>query len=127
MRVVTLAIVALLLAIPAVAVEKYKGFERGEALITVEELKQLMDTKDPKLVVLAVVKPVSFKAGHIPGSVNIWRPEYGPKVGDPYPFDGMLINRAEFETFARGLGIDNDSKVVIYDEKYDATRVWGAC
>jgi thiosulfate/3-mercaptopyruvate sulfurtransferase len=38
----------------------------------------------------------------------------------------MILNRADFETFARSLGINNDSKVVVYDEKYDATRLWWA-
>ena len=85
-----------------------------------------MDAKDPKLVVLAVVEPVSYKAGHIPGSINVWRPDYELKVGEPYPFDGMLLERAGFQNFARGLGIDNDSKVVVYDEKYDAPRLWWA-
>ena len=53
-----------------------QGVRRGEALITVEELKQLLDAKDPKLVVLAVVEPASYKAGHIPTSINVWRPDY---------------------------------------------------
>jgi thiosulfate/3-mercaptopyruvate sulfurtransferase len=52
---------------PAVAGQKYKGFERGEALITAEELKKLIDAKDSKLVVLAVVEPVSYRAGTFPG------------------------------------------------------------
>ena len=26
----------------------------------------------------------------------------------------------------RSLGVDNDSKVVLYDHKYDSTRVWWA-
>ena len=116
-----------LLAAPAIAGQKYKGFERGESLIPVQELKHLMDAKEPKLVVLAVVEPVSYyKAGHIPGSINVWRPDYELKVGEPYPFDGMLLERDGFQNFARGLGIDNDSKVVVYDEKYDATRLWWA-
>ena len=115
-----------LLAAPAIAGQKYKGFERGESLIPVQELKPLMDAKDPKLVVLAVVEPVSYRAGHIPGSINIWRPDYELKVGEPYPFDGMLLERDGFQNFARGLGIDNDSKVVVYDEKYDAPRLWWA-
>ena len=116
-----------LLAAPAIAGQKYKGFERGESLIPVQELKNLMDAKDPKLVVLAVVEPVLFyKAGHIPGSINVWRPDYELKVGEPYPFDGMLLERDGFQNFARGLGIDNDSKVVVYDEKYDAPRLWWA-
>ena len=36
----------------------------------------------------------------------------------------MALNRARFQDFARRLGIDNDSQVVVYDEKYDATRLW---
>ena len=90
-----LALVALMVSLAVVTVgmpvaaEKYKGFERGDALITVGELKQLMDTKDSKLLVLAVVKPMSYMAGHIPGSINVWRPDYEPKVGRPYPFKGM--------------------------------------
>ncbi len=111
---------------PAVAGQKYKGFERGESLITAEELKKLIDAQDPKLVVLAVVEPVSYRAGHIPGSINIWRPDYELKAGPPYPFEGMLLESEAFQDFARGLGIDNDSQVVVYDEKYDAMRVWWA-
>ena len=114
------------LAAPAIAGQKYKGFERGESLIPAQELRHLMDAKDPKLVVLAVVEPVSFRAGHIPGSINTWRPDYELEIGKPYPFDGMLLERDGFQGFARGLGIDNDSKVVVYDEKYDATRLWWA-
>ena len=72
------------------------------------------------------MEPLSYKAGHIPGSINVWRPDYELKVGEPYPFDGMLLERDGFQNFARGLGIDNDSKVVVYDEKYDAMRVWWA-
>jgi len=115
-----------LLAGPAIAGQKYKGFARGESLIPAQELKNLMEARDPKLVVLAVVEPVSYRVGHIPGSINVWRPDYELKVGEPYPFDGMLLERNGFQSFARGVGIDNDSKVVVYDEKYDATSVWWA-
>jgi thiosulfate/3-mercaptopyruvate sulfurtransferase len=119
-------VVSLLVAGPALAAENYKGYVRGESLISVQELKELVDAKDPKLVVIGVAKPVSFKAGHIPGALNVWRPDYEPAEGDPWPFGGMMLNRQDFQDFARGLGIDNDSKVVLYDEKYDATRLWWA-
>lgn len=112
---------------PALAGEKYKGFERGDALITPAELKQMMDNNDPKLVLIGVVKGGlvgSFTMGHIPGAYGVWRPDYTAEEGDPYPYGGMAMNRDQFQEFARGLGIDNDSKVVIYDEKYDATRLW---
>jgi len=127
------AVAALLIGLavvgPAVAGEKYKGFERGEALITPQELKGLMDAKDSKLVLIGVVKgglTGSFTRGHIPGAFSVWRPDYTAAAGEPYPFGGMMMLPADFQKFVRSLGIDNDSKVVIYDEKYDATRLWWA-
>lgn len=110
----------------AVGGEKYKGFERGDAVITVDMLEQLTVAKDPQLRILAVVSPMSYMAGHIPGSINVWRADYELKIGQPYPFDGMMLNRVEFQELARNLGIDDDSKVVVYDDKYDATRMWWA-
>jgi len=120
------AVVCLASTVAAVAGPKYKGLARGESLITVDQLKQLLDANDPKLIVLAVVEPASYKTGHIPTSINVWRPDYEHKVGQPYPFEGMLLDREGFQGFARELGIDNDSKLVVYDEKYDATSVWWA-
>ena len=77
-----LALAAALFAAPAIAGADYKGFKRGDSLITVEELKTLIDNKDPKLVVIAVVKgglTGSYTRGHIPGAFSVWRPEYEPR------------------------------------------------
>lgn len=39
-----------------------------------------------------------------------------------------MVSGERFQTFARSLGIDDDSKVVLYDENIDATRLWwGFC
>jgi thiosulfate/3-mercaptopyruvate sulfurtransferase len=120
-----LAIMAVLLPGVTLGAEKYKGYERGDALISVQELKQLIDAKDPKLVVLAVANVAEYRLpGHIPGAVRVWRPDYEVPVGQKYPFEGMMLERAEFEAFARKLGINDDTKLVIYDHQYDATRVW---
>ena len=118
-----------LLAASAIADTGYKGFKRGDALITPAELKGMIDANDPDLIVIAVVKgglTGAYTRGHIPGAFCVWRPEYEPEVGDPYFYDGMILNRAQFQEFARSFGIDADSKVVIYDHKYDATRLWWA-
>jgi len=104
----------------------YKGFARGESLITVLELSRLLQAKDPQLRIIGVVKSGSFAGGHIPTAVSAWRPDYEPPVGQPHPFDGMMLERREFEEFARRLGVDNDSTLVVYDQKYDATRLWWA-
>ena len=125
--VVSVVLAGLSVAVPVVAGEKYKGFERGEALITPRELKDLMDAKDPKLVLIGVVRgglTGSFTRGHIPTAYSVWRPDYTTEENSPYPYGGMMKDAAEFQEFVRSLGVDNDSKVVIYDEQYDATRLW---
>ncbi len=36
----------------------------------------------------------------------------------------MAVDRARFQAFARGLGIDGHTPVVVYDNGYDAARLW---
>ena len=108
------------------AENKYKGFERGGSLITATELKKLIDTRDSDLVILAVTKAMSYRMGHIPGAHQVWRSDYAAAVNKPYPFGGMILNRTDFERFARKYGINNNSKIIIYDHNLDATRLWWA-
>src|SRR5512143_1903524 len=108
------------------AAEKYKGYMKGEIFITAQELSQLMQAKDPKLVVIAVASKTEYYSGHIPGSFHIWRPDY---EADPKTQGGVTDNLLQPEGFTKlmqGIGVDPDSKVVVYDHKYDATRIWWA-
>jgi thiosulfate/3-mercaptopyruvate sulfurtransferase len=127
----------------------YKGYARGWAMISAEELKELWDRqqawnnrdtiaspedapkRDPKLVIIDVAKPMlQYRGGgHIPGAYNTWRPDYASEetFWEEEVWAENLLDRAEFQEFLRGFGIDNDSQVVLYDHKYDATRLWWAC
>ena len=102
----------------------HKGFKRHESIITPKELKSLIKKKDPKLVIIAVASPIQYRTGHIPGSHQIWRGDYTGKSSEG--FGGMLASKDTFQKLMRSLGVDNDSKVVLYDHKYDSTRVWWA-
>ncbi len=104
----------------------YKGFARGEALITAQELKALMDAGDGDLVVIAVAREARYLSGHIPGALAAWRGDFNAKAGGEYPYGGMVAGRADFQAFARRLGVSAASTVVVYDHKYDATRLWWA-
>lgn len=108
------------------AQQGYKGYARGSALITAKELKQLVDAKDPKLVILAAANDVEYRLGHIPGSHQVDRPVYEAPAETQNGITGNLIDAAGFTKLAQGLGIDKDSKVIVYDTKYDATRLWWA-
>ena len=108
---------ALLLAPVSVQAEQYKGFTRGHALIAPAELKSLLNGNGPKPVVLAAVRQISWLLGHVPGAFHAPRRAYTDR-------GGMAVDRARFQEFARGLGIDSDFVVVVYDDAYDAARLW---
>jgi thiosulfate/3-mercaptopyruvate sulfurtransferase len=123
--VAVIAVLACLLPGVAAAADNYKGYPKGDALITVQELKQLMDAKDPKLLILAVADIAEYRVpGHIPGAIRVWRPDYEIPKGTKYPFEGMMLEQAEFQAFARIIGVNDDTKLVIYDHQYDSTRLW---
>ena len=108
------------------AADKYKGYPKGEIFITAQDLNQLLQAKDPKLVIIAVASKTEYYSGHIPGAFHIWRPDY---EADPKTQGGVTDNLIQPEGFSKlmqGLGVDPDSKVVVYDHKYDATRIWWA-
>lgn len=115
-RTALLSLVLLLAAAPLEA-EPYKGFPRGDALISAAELKSLLDGPGPKPVVLAAVGRVPWLLGHIPVARRVQRRAYTDR-------DGMAVDRPRFQAFARGLGIDDDTPVVVYDNAYDAARLW---
>ncbi len=117
LRVIATAAALLLLAAGLAQAASYKGFPRGHALIAPAELKSMLDNPDSKPVVLAVVGQISWLLEHIPGSRHVRRSDYTDR-------SGMAVNRARFERFARRMGIDNDSTIVIYDDLYDAPRLW---
>ncbi len=113
----TLLSLVLLLAAGPLEAESYKGFPRGDALISAAGLKSALDGPGPKPVVLAAVGRVPWLLGHIPGARRVPRRAYTDR-------DGMAVDRTRFQAFARGLGIDDETSVVVYDNSYDAARLW---
>lgn len=111
--------------IPAASTE-LKGFPRGNALISVAELAKQVEAKNPKLVIIAAEGAVSFALGHIPGAQQVDRPAYAATPETQNGVSGNILAQNEFTAFARSLGVNQDSQVVIYDDDYDATRLWWA-
>ena len=116
-RHILLVPLALLLLCSPVQAERYKGFLRGHALITAAELKSLLDGPGPEPAVLAAVGKRTWLLGHIPGARHVLRRDYTDRKG-------MAVDRARFQAFARGLGIDGETPVVVYDRAYNAARLW---
>jgi thiosulfate/3-mercaptopyruvate sulfurtransferase len=126
----TLLTLALLSGFTTVALAQqpagYKGYARGSALISAKELKHLIDAKDPNLVILAAENDLEYRLGHIPGSYQVDRPAYEAPPETQGGITGNIIDAGGFTKLAQNLGINKHSKVIVYDDKYDATRLWWA-
>jgi len=104
----------------------YKGYPRGNTLISVQELKGLIDARVPNLVILAAENDLEYLSGHIPGARQVDRPAYASPADSRDGVEENILDAAGFTQLVQRLGIDRDSKVVIYDDRYDATRLWWA-
>lgn len=97
------------------------GYSRPELLIQPEELKTLIDWRDQEIRVIDVREKIKYLAGHIPGAVNIWRPDI---VDKNHPVPGMMAPPSQIEQLMGGLGITNQNKLIIYSDGPDGARLW---
>ena len=97
------------------------GYAHPEILIQPEELKTLIEGKDPSIRIIDVREKIPYLSGHIPGAVQIWRPDIEDKA---HPILGMMAPRAQVEDLLGGLGISNKHTLIIYSDLYDHARLW---
>jgi thiosulfate/3-mercaptopyruvate sulfurtransferase len=118
----TLALISVLLISghSAVAIPN-GGYMRPELLIQPEDLKPLIDRKDPDIRIIDVREKVKYLAGHIPGAVNIWRPDI---VDKDHPIPGMMAPQGQVEELMGRLGISHRNTLIIYSDSADGTRLW---
>ena len=80
-------------------------------LITTDWVSEHLD--DPNLVIAEVDEnPALYDEGHIPGAVRLhWRDDLQDQV------ERDLIQRDDFEKLMGGLGISNDTRLVLYGDR----------
>jgi thiosulfate/3-mercaptopyruvate sulfurtransferase len=97
------------------------GYARPELLIQPEELKALIDKKDPVIRIIDVREKIKYLAGHVPGAVHIWRPDITDK---DHPLPGMMAPQTQIEQLMGKLGVTSQNKLVLYSDGADAARLW---
>ena len=99
--------------------------QRSALLISAAELAVSLASATPPIVIeLASPAELEQEPRRIPKSQRVWRPDYQRPADEVGGLDGMVPTMAAFEAFARALGIDDSSEVVLVDRRYDATRLW---
>ena len=99
------------------------GYTHPELLIQPEELKLLIDKKEPGYRIIDVRENPHYLTGHIPGAVQVWRPDIEDKA---HPLPGMMAPRNQIEELMGGLGINNQDTIIIYSysDGPDHGRLW---
>ena len=97
------------------------GYVHPEVLIQPEELKVLIDKKGPNIRVIDIREKLKYLAGHIPGAVQIWRPDIEDKN---HSLSGMMAPKGQMEDLLGGLGISDQDTLIIYSDGPDNGRFW---
>lgn len=97
------------------------GYSRPELLIQPEELKALIDRKDPHIRIIDVREKVKYLSGHIPAAVHIWRPDITDR---DHPIPGMMAPQSQIEELMGRFGINLQHILILYSDGPDAARLW---
>jgi len=95
-------------------------------LITAEELSlQLQNPNVTPPILIEVVSPEDLQLHplRLPNSHILWRPDFEAPAVDPL-LGGLIPTLEQLTILTKRLGINEESRVVILDHKYDATRLW---
>lgn len=99
------------------------NWEPDHGLLSVEALDSLLRVGENHLRLIEVSQASDYAAGHLPGALNLWRPDYESHAG--YPYGGMMAARDSMAALLSELGITSEDRLVIYDVKgcADAARL----
>lgn len=98
------------------------AFSEVNSLMEVGELERQMNAGAP-VVLVEVSKDAEFEKGHIPGAVQVWRPDYEDQDN---AVTGMITGREEMAELLGKLGATSNTQIVLYDKKdnCNAARLW---
>lgn len=97
------------------------GYAHPEVIIQPEELKTLIEKKTADIRIIDVRDNLQYLTGHIPGAVQLWRPEIEDKN---HPLPGMMASRTQIEELMGHLGISHKDTMIIYSDGPDNGRLW---
>lgn len=100
--------------------EPSKNQEIKSGFLKAGQLEQLASAGE-SIIYVDVRKPEHFIQGHIPGAVQIYRPDI---QRNDLPYPGVAISRESFKNVLDSLGLHPDDWIIAYDDKggSDAAR-----
>ena len=106
--------------------ENTKSATEGEVILSeplIPYNSPLLDLNDPDIALVDFRKDEAYKAGHLPGAINLYRDDFQDTT---LPYKGIRIDREKMAERLGKAGITEDHTIVVYDDKgsSDASRLW---
>jgi thiosulfate/3-mercaptopyruvate sulfurtransferase len=101
--------------------QEVSNYDLSAHLISCE---QFLAKNQETYLLVDLRKKEAYDAGHIPGAVNIWRPQI---TDTSYPYGGMRASASQLEELLASLGANKNDTIIVYDDNggVDALRlVW---
>ena len=91
-------------------------------LVNAQVAHDWLTNSPEKYIPIQVSKEAGFHEGHIPSAINIWRPDYGSDVKEPY--GGLIPSKDKLQSLLQDLGFEKGKTLLLYDLKanVDALR-----
>jgi|AntRauTorckE5430_2_1112549.scaffolds.fasta_scaffold09680_2 thiosulfate/3-mercaptopyruvate sulfurtransferase len=90
------------------------AFGDSPYLLSVDEVAALLQSPEPALL-LEISKAEKFAEGHLPGALNLWRPDY--EDTENFSYGGMRASRDKMASLLGDLGAAPDELIVVYCTK----------
>ena len=109
--------------VPAIHAVPSGGYARPEVLIQPEELNALIEAKVSNVRIIDMRDNVQYLLGHVPGAVQVWRPDIEDKN---HPLPGMMASEARIEELLGNMGVSDSDTLIIYtsSDGPDNGRLW---
>ncbi|SES07930.1 thiosulfate/3-mercaptopyruvate sulfurtransferase [Salisediminibacterium halotolerans] len=100
--------------------EKISEYANPDAFVSPRQLQDMMDSDED----VVVIGTMDERGGAIPGSFEVWRPDYSGT--DAYEYDGMANSKEEVEELMSSFGVTEDTTVVTYaaNAQHDSARLF---
>lgn len=85
-------------------------YPNGDLLVEIGDLSEVMQNSD---FVLIDMRDEAFMQGHIPGAV--WFGGISALIDEDNEIESFLAGPAMFQNMMRMMGVNNDSRIIIYD------------
>lgn len=95
---------------------------KAHHLVDPKTVNQWLLEKPGFYIPVQVSKHKTFSIEHIPNAKNIWRPDYGSDIKEPYA--GLIPSKEKLQSLLQTLGYTAEKKLILYDAKanVDALR-----